>query len=185
MIRALIPLTLALAVAACSDPAPERLSTEEVDRLFARLHATADAQEAKTIEVAILHAWAMSGRPEVDRLMMDGLRALHENQLDRAEAAFTDVIRIAPAYVEGWHLRATLHWMRDRYDPAVRDLRQALVLEPRHFRALNLLGRIFAEVGQQRTALRVLEKALEINPHLEEAQKQIEELRPRLAGLPI
>lgn len=191
MLRIALTLFIVLSVAAasCTDrrPDPHALVAEagDLDTLFMRLKETPDAHEAEMIEVAILHAWAESGQEDVDALMLEGLRALHSANLPVAEALFDEVVRAAPHFAEGWNMRAMVHWLKDDYGLAVGDIRHVLLLEPRHFGALNLLGRIFSELGDNGLALKVLEKAVEINPHLEDAQEQIETLREQVAGVPI
>jgi tetratricopeptide (TPR) repeat protein len=186
-------VTLSLTAASCTDEAADphhgiikaSISESDLDVLFKRLRETRDASEAEMIEVAILHAWAESGQADVDALMLEGLKALHDTEVEVAEAMFDEVVRMAPQFAEGWNMRATVRWLKDDYRAAIEDIRHVLVLEPRHFAALNLLGRIFSELGREQLALRVFEKALEINPHLEDAQEQMEGLREQVAGLPI
>src|SRR5690606_9778975 len=186
-------VALSLTAASCTDEAVDphhgiikaSISDKDLDTLFNRLRETRDASEAEMIEVAILHAWAESGQADVDALMIEGLKALHETEVEVAEAMFDEVVRMAPHFAEGWNMRATVRWLKDDYGPAIDDLRHVLILEPRHFAALNLLGRIFSELGREQLALRVFEKALEINPHLEDAQEQIQGLQRQVAGLPI
>ncbi len=181
-------IVLSVAAPSCSERSPDDIGHAghaDLDKLFERLQTTSNAEEAEMIEVAIIHAWSESGREEVDRLMLQGLQAIHANDVDGAIRAFDQVVSLAPHFAEGWNMRALVHWLQDEYGPAVSDLRNVLSLEPRHFGALNLLGRIFHEVGDDQTAVRVFEKVLEINPHLEEAQRRMEELREQVAGLPV
>lgn len=186
-------VALSLTAASCTDERFDShrdiikasVADKDIDALFSRLRETKDSSEAEMIEVAILHAWAESGQADIDALMLEGLQALHQTEVEIAEAMFDEVIRLDPQFAEGWNMRATVHWLRDDYRLAIDDIRHVLVLEPRHFSALNLLGRIFAELGQDQLALQVFEKALEINPHLQDAQEHIEGLREQVAGLPI
>lgn len=186
-------VALSLTAASCTDEAVDphhglikaSVSDEDMDTLFKRLRETKDASEAEMIEVAILHAWAESGQADVDALMIEGLRALHKTDVEIAEAMFDEVVRMAPGFAEGWNMRATVRWLKDDYGAAIDDIRHVLLLEPRHFAALNLLGRIFSELGRGELALKVFEKALEINPHLEDAQEQMHGLQEQVAGLPL
>lgn len=179
---------LTVAGASCTDRRSQDQATPvnaSLDDLFVRLKSTSDAQEAKMIEVAILHAWSTSGKKDVDMLMHEGLKAIHDVEIEAAQAAFDEVVQRAPDFPEGWNMRATVYWLQDAYGPAVNDIHRALALEPRHFGALSLLGRIFVETGNKQTAVKVFEEALKINPYLDEAQEQIDELRDQVAGVPI
>ncbi len=51
------------------------------------------------------------------------------------------------------------------------DIRQVLIREPRHFGAMSGLGMILQEFGDEKHALEVFRRALEINPHLAEDRR--------------
>lgn len=185
MPRIFLALAVALGVAsACTELGP--LSGEaDLDGLFDRLKTAHSAEEAERIEVAILSVLSESGQDEVDSLTVHGLSALNEGDLDLALRMFNQVVARAPHFAEGWNLRATVYWMRDENRRAIADLRNVLVLEPRHFAAMTLLGRILVELGQPQAAMVILEHALKINPHLDDARSEIEMLRDQIAGVPI
>jgi len=61
-------------------------------------------------------------------------------------------------------------------DGAMRDLRQALLLEPRHFQALAGIGMIFQQGGQEKRALAAFREALKLNPHLKGVKQTVERL---------
>ncbi len=180
-------MALSVAGASCSErpPRQEAHAAADMDQLFQRLQSAGDPHEAQMIEAAILAGWSSSGDVQVDELMLEGIEAVNEADIDAALAAFDQVVRRAPRFAEGWNMRAMVYWLRDDYEPAVADLSHVLMIEPRHYVALNLLGRIFVETGDPRTAVRVFEEALKINPYLEDALLQVEELRDEVAGLPI
>ena len=64
----------------------------------------------------------------------------------------------------------------------MRDIQQTLALEPRHFAALAGLGLIYDRLDMPAPALRSLEAALAIHPHLSHAKQRADELRDHLAG---
>lgn len=188
MTRLLLAFAIIIApLAACTELATiaDRPSRAQLDGLFHQLKTAGSPEEAERIEVAILGVLGHSGLSEVDSLTIDGMNALNDGDLELALERFDQVVRRAPRFVEGWNLRATVFWMRDDYDRAIADLRHVLVLEPRHFGAMTLLGRIFADLEQPRAALVMLEKALQINPHLADARQQAALLRNQVAGVPI
>lgn len=189
MLRIVLALLIALSLAgaSCSERPPPQMTNAaaDMDQLFQRLQNAAGPHEAQMIEAAILAGWSSSGDAQVDELMLAGIEAVNGADVDAALAAFDQVVRRAPRFAEGWNMRATVHWLNDDYAPAVTDLWHVLVLEPRHYVALNLLGRIFVETGDPQTAVQVFEEALKINPYLEDALRQIEELSDEVAGVPI
>ena len=168
-----------------SDPAVRGDRSASLDLLFQRLQTTKDDEEAHLIEVTIRHVWAQSGRQAVDTLMKQAANAVHADRTDEALEALDQVVAVAPDYVEGWNLRATVHYLRDEYGEAVVDIKHVLALEPRHFGALVGLGRILLELEDRKGALKAFDAALALNPHLADIRKQSNELREQLAGVPI
>jgi tetratricopeptide (TPR) repeat protein len=179
-----LPLLLILAAETSCATAPRR-EAGDLDTLFARLRSTESDSEAKTIEVAIRHVWAHSGVPTVDGLMVQAITAMRGGDFDKALDFADKVIEIDPRFAEGWNLRATIHYMRDDYGPAIADISHVLSLEPRHFAALAGLGKIMLDMDEKKAALWAFERALAINPHLDSVRDEINDLREELAGVPI
>lgn len=189
MKRILVSIALVMLLGAsmsCStDPVVRGDRSASLDALFHRLQTTRDDDEAQLIEVTIRHVWAQSGRQGVDMLMKRAADAVHAGHTEDALAALDQVVAVAPDFVEGWNLRATVHYLRDEYGEAVADIERVLALEPRHFGALAGLGRILVELEDRKAALRAFDAALALNPHLAEIRKESNELREQLAGIPI
>ena len=160
-------------------------ATAGLDPLFDRLRSAASDDEAESIQAAILHIWANSGRPEVDALMVDGLDRLRDGDAKAALADFDQAVRLAPRFAEGWNLRGTARFLLDDYSGAVIDLERTLALEPRHFGALAGLGRVFLALGRDKAALQAFRAALAINPHLDGVRSAVEVLEPKVEGMPI
>lgn len=187
MRRLIVSLSLMLLLGAsvsCSSDRPPRHGTD-LDALFQQLRAARTQEEAEMVEVTIRHVWSRSGRSGVDSLMNTAVEAIHTGDYDTAVQALDGVVGRAPDYVEGWNLRATVHYLRDEYGAAVADIERVLALEPRHFGALAGLGRIFLELDDKKAALAAFEMALSIHPRLAEVRKEVNALREELAGIPI
>ncbi len=199
MLRHLILLpviTAFAALAACADlpsaptgaPAGAVTGAEDhanLDSLFKRLRSTKNPDEAQLITVAIRNAWAYSGQGSVDALVMKTMTALYQDDLDGALEITDQITAMRPDYIEGWNLRATIHYLREDYTLAVADIAHVLSLDPRHFGALTGLGHILRDMGYEEAALRVFEAALAINPFLQDATEQAADLREELSGIPI
>jgi tetratricopeptide (TPR) repeat protein len=92
------------------------------------------------------------------------------------------VIEIRPNYTEAWNRRATIYYLQKDYGRALSDLREVLLREPRHFGALSGLGLILQEIGDEKHALEAYRRALAINPHLENIEEAIKNLREKVEG---
>ena len=92
------------------------------------------------------------------------------------------MVTLAPGFAEGWNKRATIHYIRDNYARALRDIEQVLRLEPRHFEALAGLGVILEELGDKKGALEAYRKAVEIDPWLRNGRERIAPLELEVEG---
>jgi tetratricopeptide (TPR) repeat protein len=151
-------------VAAEGEPSPR---TVLLDELLGQLAASKTPEEGKPIERAIENVWLASGSPSIDLLMARGMDALREGDHDRAYFYFDEVVTLAPGFAEGWDKRAAIHYIREDYGDALRDIENVLRLEPRHFGALAGLGVILEELGDRKGALDAYRRALALNPWIE------------------
>lgn len=181
----LLVLLLGASVSCSTEPVADRRAASNLDALFHRLRTTANPEEAEAIEITIRHAWSQSGRQGVDAEMIRAVEAIHAGEYQTALDLLDAIVHTAPNYVEGWNLRATVHYLREEYGEAVIDIERVLALEPRHFGALAGLGRIFLELKDKKAALTAFEMALSIHPHLGEVRGEMDSLREELAGIPI
>ena len=67
-------------------------------------------------------------------------RFIKESDLDLALKILDATIDIAPDDAEAWHQRAAVHYLQKDYELALADLRHALDLDPKHYKAINDLG---------------------------------------------
>ena len=117
--------------------------------------------------------------------MGDGVRAMSAGRLRQALKIFDEIVLKAPEFAEGWNKRATVHYFLRQYEQSANDVRQTLLLEPRHFGATAGLGLIFLSLDYPKSALEAFEKALELNPHLVGPKMQIQRLEKYLLDDPV
>lgn len=162
-------------------PGQASAQVETLDELFAAL-ADAPEDEARRIENRIVSQWEKSGSAAMDLLLQRGSDALEAGELDAAAEHFSAAIDHSPDFAEAYHGRATAYFLLDYYGPALDDLRQTLVLEPRHFGALRGFAIILETIGQDQEALEVYRRIMDIHPHLEQARPSMERLEEKLRG---
>jgi len=156
--------------------------SRNLDFLFGALKAAPDADSAKQVENRIWALWLASGSDTANLLMTRVRAAIDATDLDLAMQLLDALIKVKPDYVEAWNRRATIHYMRKEYGESVDDIRQVLRLEPRHFGAMSGLGMILQEVGDDKHALDVFRRALEINPHLQRIPELVKSLSEKVEG---
>ena len=172
MRRFLLGLVLALAAASAhADQSDQRL-----DRLFNQLASVRSAPEAATLEAQITQLWLKSGSDTVDVLMGRAGAAMEVQDVAAAKKLLDAVVEMKPEYAEVWYRRAELLLLMDSQQEAAADLTKAIELEPRHFRALALTGRLAEAAGEKRAALEAYRKAASLNPMMESAARRAKDL---------
>ncbi len=156
-----------------------------LEQLFNQLASIRNAPEAQTIVAQIESIWRQSGSDTVDLLMARGVSATEAQDLDTAMKMFDVVAEMRPRYAEIWFRRAQLLLAMDSQQEAASDLAKAIGLEPRHFQAHALLGRLADSSGNKAQALAAFRKAVAINPTLENVAKRVGELALEVERKPL
>ena len=165
---------------------PEKLPKvprgQDIEFLFGALKAAPSAEAAKAVEGRIWALWMVSPSDTAMLLMDRVRRAVEAKDLDLAVKLLDSIVVLRPDYVEAWNRRATLHYMRKDFTRSIEDIRQTLAREPRHFGALAGLGMILQELGDDKRALEIFRKAVEVNPHLPRIPDLIKSLTEKVEG---
>lgn len=155
---------------------------DRLDRLFSELKRAGNEAAAARISQRIRSEWSKSGSATIDLLMEWSGKAVDEKRFDAALDFLDEIVTLAPAYAEGWNLRATVHFARDDFARAMADIDRVLRLEPRHFGALAGLAAILKASGHGAAAAGVYERLLELYPMMRAAQTELGKLADDMAG---
>jgi tetratricopeptide (TPR) repeat protein len=101
---------------------------------------------------------------------------------DVAIEHFTALVDHAPDFAEGYNGRASAYYQMGLYGPAIDDLRQVLVLEPRHFGAMTGVAVVLEEIGRPEDALEVWRRVEALVPTDPEVASMIDRLEIQLQG---
>ena len=153
----------------------------DLDPLFEALRE-AEGQAAREIEGKIWEEWSRSGSPAMDLLLNRGREALEAGDSNAAIEHFTALIDHAPEFPEGYNARATAYFQAGLYGPSLADIREVLILNPRHFGALSGLALILEEIGETEGALEASRQVAEIYPNREGLQESILRLARAVEG---
>jgi len=142
--------------------------------LLDQLKRAQSMDEAGPIVDKLWREWTSAhANSEEEALMSEGLVAMSEGNLDRAENIFTKLIEANPSFTEAWNKRATLRFMLWDFEGSLRDVEKVLTLEPRHFGALSGLGMIHLRLGDPERALKAYEDLVNIFPSNADAVQKI------------
>ena len=174
------PLTMriiaVLILLAYSLASPADQNDPALDDLFEQLAVTTSDEEASNITREIWQRWTANDDPDVSQLMQIGIRALNYSTYREALQSFDRVIEIAPEFAEGWNKRATLYYHIKEYRRSIDDIKETLLLEPRHFGAWSGLGLVSIAQENYSGALAAFKKALSINPHISNIRRYVQKL---------
>jgi tetratricopeptide (TPR) repeat protein len=164
-------------------PKPQRGDrVRNLDFLFEALKLAPDEASAKHIEERIWALWIGSQSDTANLLMTRVKTAVEAKDEDLALKLLDSIVEIKPDYVEAWNRRATIYFQKKDYGRALADLRQVLAREPRHFGAMAGLGLILQEIGDEKRALDVYRRALEIHPRMQKIPDIVKTLTDKVQG---
>ena len=143
----------------------------------------ADPEDFLEIEQDIVDIWTDSGSAAMNLLLERGRRAMVDQDYPKAIEPLSALIDHAPDFAAGWNARATVYYFTGEYALALADLRQTLILNPRHFGALNGLGLILEDLGHLEAAYKAYLMAQELHPYLDTVNEAIRALQQDIDGI--
>ena len=129
---------------------------------------------------SIWQVWSRSGDPKVDGLFAVGVEQMNHGQAQAAIGTFTEIIKLKPEFAEGWNKRATVYFLMGEYDKSLRDCDEVIKRNPQHWGALSGYGQIYLHLDKPEQALAYFERAVAVNPNLQQIESLIEELKQAL-----
>ena len=152
-----------------------------LDDLFQELSTATEANHARIAD-RVIARFERSGSAAMDLLLRRGDDALEEGDDIAAIEHLTALVDHAPDFAEGYHRRATAYFRAGLMGPALDDLRQTLVLNPRHFRAMFGVGILLEELGRTDEAVAAYEAVLEVYPLEPDATEALARLALEIEG---
>lgn len=141
-----------------------------------------DSIVAQMAEHSMWSIWFRLGTPDANHQVCRGTRALGRGDYDHAIEHFTRAIALDPTFAEAYNQRAIAKFLLERYEDCIDDCRKAVELMPSHFGALAGLGHCHAHEGRMSPALRCYERALAINPRLDDVRQTVRALKQEHCG---
>jgi len=140
------------------------------------LRALRDADDGtrERAEQAIWRVWERSGDRQLDRLYRTGVEQMGSGELNKSIATFTRIIRLKPAFAEGWNKRATVYFLSGEYRKSLADCAQVIKRNPYHFGALSGYGLIYFRLEDYERSLGYFRRALELNPNMDSVKRNID-----------
>lgn len=137
--------------------------------LFDQARAAQDFNEGRAVSDAMWEVWLRAPDDAAQAVLDRGMAARGSFDFAGAKRGFTVLIDYCPTYAEGWNQRAYISFLREDYEAALRDLDQALILQPRHVAAQSGRGLTLMRMGRIAEARAQMQEAVANNPWLSEA----------------
>lgn len=134
-----------------------------------------------SIEESIWSIWINHEDKDDNKRMDTVITAMNGGAMKMSLNIFNEIVQRGPTFAEAWNKWATTYYMLGEYAASVRDIQKTLALELRHFGALSSMGLIYDAIGKAAT-LKVWQKPLSINPHMQEIKERVRELQHRIEG---
>lgn len=179
--RAVLNIVLTVTLSGFSFLTPSIAQEANIDELYTQL-LDPELKDWDAVERQIWAEWAKSGSASMDLLLSRGRAALQDGDLETAIDHFTALTDHAPDFAEGWNARATAFFNAEEFGLSIVDIQRTLALNPRHFGAMQGLGRIMEELGNEAEALAAYEAAAAIHPHREGLKEAIARLEKLVSG---
>jgi tetratricopeptide (TPR) repeat protein len=160
-------------------------AARRLDSLFEKLKNAESAEVAKPLAAEVDRALENSGSATADLIRSRVSQAMEAREFDTALDLLDFLVALRPGWAEPYHRRAILHFLRQDHDAALRDIRETLAREPRHYHALAGLGALLKLQGDTKGAFRVYTRVLEIYPFYPDIRESLEKMRPEVEGQPI
>lgn len=129
-------------------------------------------------EHAMWSIWLRLGNsPEANHQLARGAQALERDDIEHAIRHFDRAIELDPDFAEAYNQRAIAELLLERYEASIADCKRTIERMPMHFGALAGMGHCYAHLGDTARALECYQRALAVNPHLEDVRLAISELR--------
>jgi tetratricopeptide (TPR) repeat protein len=151
-------------------------TSEDLPAVFRLLRDPDDLVRALT-ENSIWQIWSRSGDPAVDRLFAVGVEQMNHGEAQAAIGTFSEIIRRKPEFAEGWNKRATIYFLIGEYDKSLQDCDEVIKRNPQHWGALSGYGQIYVQLDKPEQALVYFQRALAVNPNLQQVERMIEQLK--------
>jgi len=134
-------------------------------KLFDKLYVAESNKEINNLTKNIWKIWDETNDPKIEADYYRGIESMRTGDYVMSIAFFTRVIEKNPDFAEGWNKRATVYYILGQFDKSMFDINKTLLLEPRHFGAMDGMGLIFIQFQQYEKAIKIYDQMLEIFPY--------------------
>lgn len=146
---------------------------------LARQLADPDPMINQMAEHAMWSIWFRGGTKEANCKLHKGAQAIDRGDYEVALDYLDKALQISPEFAEAHNQRGLALYLMDRYAESLVECQNTIDRMPMHFGAWAGRGHCHAHLNQFDSAIKCYEKALSINPHMDQVRQVVEELKAR------
>lgn len=154
----------------------ENTSESNREILYKKL-LVATSDEARKAAGEIRLAWMRSGSEAIDYLVKRGKDALERQEFHTSIEHLGAAIDHGPEFAHAYYLRAQSFMAMGNKGLVLADLRQTLLLDPRHFDAIGMLGALYMQQNDFLKAEKAFLLLKTIHPHAEGVDEVLKTIR--------
>lgn len=156
------------------------LGDYEANAVFGRLLHDEDRSVRLLAENGIKNVWTRAGTEEQRRQLRQIMRCISSDHFTDAVQAANVLLDETPSYAEARNQRGIALFALEQYEDAIRDCAKVLEINPYHFGAAIGMGHAYQQLDEPFLAICSFRHALNINPNLENAKRQIAKIEKKL-----
>ena len=158
-------------------------TNDEIEILLDQLAIVESVDDANLTRKKIWLLWLDGYNDKKNKLkIVLALELFNSGDLEKADKAFSEIIKLEPEYVEGWNKRATLKFLLGDFLGSLEDIDEVLKRQPRHFGAISGSGLIHMHNKNFAEAYESYKKLFEIDPLNEDSKRFLPMLENKLFG---
>ena len=158
-------------------------TSDKIEILLDQLAVVESGDDANLIRKKIWLLWLNSYNDKKNKLKIDlALELFNNGNLEKADKAFSEIIKLEPEYVEGWNKRATLKFLLGDFSGSLKDIQEVLKRQPRHFGAISGSGLIHMQNKNFADAYESYKRLFEIDPLNKDSKRFLPMLENKLLG---
>ena len=158
-------------------------SNDQIEVLLDELAIAQSSDEAISIRKQVWLLLLGGYKNQENKQKIDfALELFNTGNLEKADRAFSEIIKLEPAYVEGWNKRATLKFLLGDFNRSLLDIQEVLKRQPRHFGAISGAGLIHMHNKNFTEAYNSYKKLSQIDPLNEDSKRLLPMLENKIFG---
>ena len=157
-------------------PAEADQSDPHLDKLFGELLLQDNTKNYEYLIEKIWEIWLDPSDPSIKKDFNIALSLMKKFRYKQSIFFLSRVIDKNPNFAEAWNKRATAYFIVGDIERSIFDINKTLILEPRHFGAMDGLALINIRYKNYHQAIKIYEEILKILPQDLNAIKRIEQL---------